>query len=138
MKSIIIALLAVFFMTSSYAEDDFELDCLTKAIYHEARGESLQGQIAVGWVIINRTLSSRFPDTICDVIYQRSQFSWTIKPPKIRETYAYELAKDVAHAIINRVHPDPTKGALYFNSLGLYPGGGSRLTLKINQHYFYK
>ncbi len=60
-----------------------ERACLATAIYHEARGEPEQGQLAVVDVILNRVNSSRYPDTICGVVYQnadkgkyRCQFSF--------------------------------------------------------------
>jgi hypothetical protein len=50
--------------------EERERRCLSKAIYFEARGEPLQGQIAVGQVIMNRVRSPQFPETICGVVYQ--------------------------------------------------------------------
>jgi len=57
--------------------------CLASALYHEARGEPTEGQIAVALTILNRTTSSAYPPTICGVVYQNShrynkcQFSYT-------------------------------------------------------------
>ena len=48
---------------------------LANLIYCEAGGEPYEGQVAVGAVVINRLLSSRYPDTVTGVIYQRKQFS---------------------------------------------------------------
>jgi len=53
-----------------------ELECLAGAIYFEAKSESLEGQLAVGRVVINRAKSGRFPASYCGVVYQRSQFSF--------------------------------------------------------------
>ena len=59
-----------------------ELQCLTEAVYFEARGEPVSGQIAVAQVVLNRVESPLFPDTICEVVYQndhllnRCQFSF--------------------------------------------------------------
>jgi spore germination cell wall hydrolase CwlJ-like protein len=50
--------------------EERERRCLATAIYFEARGEPLQGQIAVGQVILNRVRSPNFPETICGVVYQ--------------------------------------------------------------------
>ena len=50
--------------------------CLSLALYHEARGEPLNGQRAVAEVIMNRVESNRFPDTICGVVMQPNQFSF--------------------------------------------------------------
>lgn len=54
-----------------------ELACLEKNIYNEARGEIDEGQLAVAFVTIARALSGKFPSTICGVVYQNRQFSWT-------------------------------------------------------------
>ena len=47
--------------------------CLALAIYHEARGEPLPGQLAVGITIVNRVRSNAYPDTVCGVVYQNSE-----------------------------------------------------------------
>ncbi len=47
-----------------------ERDCLAQAIYHEARGESAAGQLAVANVIVNRARSNKYPSSLCGVIYQ--------------------------------------------------------------------
>lgn len=57
----------------SFAEGDRRL--LANLIYCEAGGEPYAGQVAVGSVVINRVLSSKFPDTVLGVIYQSGQFS---------------------------------------------------------------
>lgn len=57
----------------SFAEGDRYL--LANLIYCEAGGEPYAGQLAVGSVVINRVLSSKYPDTVVGVIYQKSQFS---------------------------------------------------------------
>ena len=57
----------------AFAEGDRYL--LANLIYCEAGGEPYEGQIAVGAVVINRVLSSVYPDTVTGVIYQRKQFS---------------------------------------------------------------
>lgn len=54
-----------------------EFRCLSQSIYHEARGEPLDGQIMVANVIMNRVKHKEFPNTICDVVFQRNQFEWT-------------------------------------------------------------
>jgi hypothetical protein len=54
-----------------------ELACLEKNIYNEARGEIDEGQLAVAFVTIARAQSKKFPSSICGVVYQNKQFSWT-------------------------------------------------------------
>lgn len=80
-----------------------EHECLAQAIYYEARGEPLTGQLAVATVIMNRTESSRFPMSVCSVVQQgggrhRCQFSyWCDGRPELpTEADAWQLAKRVA------------------------------------------
>jgi len=50
--------------------------CVALAVYHEARSEPIEGQIAVAQVIMNRVTDDRYPDTPCDVVFQYKQFSF--------------------------------------------------------------
>ncbi|RCW51556.1 cell wall hydrolase [Halanaerobium sp. MA284_MarDTE_T2] len=87
-----------------------ELNLLARAIYGEARGEPFIGQIAVGAVIINRVLSSQFPNTFAEVIYQNGQFS-CVSDGQINlrpNNTAFRAAREAING------KDPTKGALYF------------------------
>ena len=60
-----------------------ELDCLTKVIWFEARGESKRGKIMVANVVQNReSYGKPFANTVCDVVYQRNQFAWTREAKK--------------------------------------------------------
>ncbi|UYN99096.1 MAG: cell wall hydrolase [Devosia sp.] len=54
------------------AHANSERECLAQAIYHEARGESASGQMAVANVIVNRARSAKFPSSLCGVIYQNA------------------------------------------------------------------
>lgn len=87
-----------------------EVDLLAKAIYGEARGESLSGQIAVGAVILNRVKSPDFPNTIKEVIFQPSAFTavqdgqFYLKP----DFKAYEAAREALKGM------DPTHGSTYY------------------------
>lgn len=57
-----------------------EIDCLAKNIYFESANEPIEGKIAVAQVTMNRVRSSRYPSTVCNVVYQKvnntCQFSW--------------------------------------------------------------
>jgi N-acetylmuramoyl-L-alanine amidase len=62
------------------AESQPELYCLAMNIYHEARAESIAGQYAVADVTINRTLDTRYPNTVCKVVMQaKMKESWKTK-----------------------------------------------------------
>ncbi|MDO8576388.1 MAG: cell wall hydrolase [bacterium] len=63
------------FVPKDFPED--ERQCLTRNTYHEARGESEQGQYAVIFATLGRVLDKRYPKSICGVVHQRMQFSWT-------------------------------------------------------------
>ncbi len=79
-KMLASAAVSVFVYTTAFAEcSDFDrqVEVLALNIYHEARGEPIDGQQMVGEVVLNRVESPRYPDNICDVVYQRKQFSWT-------------------------------------------------------------
>jgi len=112
-----------------------EIRCLTDNIYHEARGESLAGQIAVAKVTINRTKHKSFPKNICEVVYQPYQFSWTIKKPKKPvDIEAWNNAKYAAYsALANKKHFP----AIYYHNLSVNPKWGRPLLTKIGNHVFY-
>ena len=55
--------------------------CLATAIYFEARGEPMVGQVAVAQVIVNRVYDERFPDTVCDVVKQGEYYTWNKSIP---------------------------------------------------------
>lgn len=59
--------------TPAFRLGGLEKYCLALAIYHEARGEPLPGQLAVGVTILNRVRSNAYPDTVCGVVYQNSE-----------------------------------------------------------------
>jgi spore germination cell wall hydrolase CwlJ-like protein len=62
--------------------DQHQLDCLATNIYHEARGESDMGKLAVAHVTVNRVKSRKFPNTVCDVVYQAQYSEWWAKQGK--------------------------------------------------------
>lgn len=85
-----------------------ETACLTNALYHEARGETLNGQKAVAQVILNRVKSDAYPDSICGVVYEnahmrnRCQFSFACdEVDDLPEEHdAYELLKGIAEGAV--------------------------------------
>ena len=124
-----------------------ELDCLAKTIYFEARGESQKGQRAVAAVVLNRVKSSRFPDTICEVVHQGGtasrdcQFSWWCdgRSDKPRDRKAWERSVAIARDMINGA-PDPTNGALYFHETHVSPSWRTQLrrVATIGAHIYYR
>lgn len=105
-----------------------EITCMAKAIYFEARGEGTQGQIGVGYVVLNRMADKRFESTTaCGVVYQRSnrgcQFSWVCdgKPDVIRSAQSYQLAREVAVQVMTRSVANPVDDSLYFRHRNVAP-----------------
>lgn len=97
--------------TNTPSGDDM-VKLLARLINGEARGESYEGQVAVGAVIMNRVKSAKFPNTIAGVIYQKGQFSCITDGQfnaAIEEnSTVYKAAQDAMNG------SDPTNGALYF------------------------
>lgn len=114
-----------------------QLECLSKAAYFESKGESDAGMLAVIHTTLNRVKDARFPNTICGVVYQKSQFVWTKHNPKVKEKDQYERARRLAQEAVGGKHKDWSRGALYFNSLHKQPKG-TICTVRIGGHSFYK
>jgi spore germination cell wall hydrolase CwlJ-like protein len=62
-----------------------EIECLSRNIYHEARGEGHVGMTAIAMVTLNRVKDPRWPKTVCKVVYQPYQFSWTHQKVKVKD-----------------------------------------------------
>ena len=93
---------------NGFSSADVEL--LAKVISAEARGESYEGQVAVGAVILNRIASPSFPDTLSGVVYQRGAFSCVYDSNWYQPVAA--SAKRAAQDAMNGW--DPSGGALYY------------------------
>ncbi len=154
LKNVVAALLATIVAYSASAdeyniidrEQDPELYCLALNIYFEARGESVQGQYAVADVTLNRVEAAQFPDSICDVVYQRRQFSWTHqirnpKNPSIAEREAWHDAQLYAVEIaVWEIQRGVTDGATYFHASYVRPRWrlSFEKTTRIGTHLFYR
>lgn len=97
-----------------------DLECLTENIYHEARGEGLRGWVAVGKVTLNRVNSKYFPDSVCEVVYQKYQFSWTNKKVDIHNEKLYSKIKDLAHTMLHNDVVSSVGDSLYYHADVLY------------------
>lgn len=121
-----------------------EITCLTDVIYHESRGESHLGKIAIANVVFNRIDSGKFPNNVCGVVYQKTgktyQFSWTKKKKKVNPEL-YDEIKKISKKIYADRHklPDTTNGATFFHSTSVSPRWkGLTKTAKIGKHIFYR
>lgn len=128
--------------------EERERRCLATAIYFEARGEPLRGQVAVAQVILNRVRSPIFPETICGVVYQGQhqkgcQFSFTCdgKTDNPRNDAQWAQAQDISRQIMGGELWLPEVGySTFYHANYVSPrwAGGMNKIDKIGRHIFYK
>jgi spore germination cell wall hydrolase CwlJ-like protein len=122
---------------------DAEQECLANAVYFEARGEPLQGQLAVAEVVINRAASGRYPSTLCGVVVQPAQFSFVRRgrmPQADRNSAAWRRAVGVARVAAARMAPRLLPpSCLWYHANYVSPSWGRRLerSATIGLHIFY-
>lgn len=126
-----------------YRADDSLSDeerCLAVAVYYESKGESLTGQMAVAHVVLNRVESRRFPNSVCGVVTQRSQFSFVRggRLPAARAGHQWETAKAVALAAVADAWDSPVGEALFFHATRVSPGWGKAKVATVGNHVFYR
>jgi hypothetical protein len=122
---------------------DRDLHCLATAIYFEARGESLDGQLAVGEVIINRTESRQFPRDYCGVVVQKGQFSFvrgSTLPSPPQHSAAWHRASAIARIAHENLWDSAADDALFFHASRVRPSWASRKLARaqIDNHLFYR
>jgi spore germination cell wall hydrolase CwlJ-like protein len=125
------------FTTAKNVKYENDIICLAETIYRESRGEPYKGKLAVGQVVINRVKHSLYPSNICEVVFQKYQFSWTIG---FRRFKATEEFKVLALRILLGSHELKTFTATHFHSNYVQPYWGKRLkkVAIIGNHIFYK
>lgn len=147
MKALLICMLVgtIVFSASVQAKEHIrsqQLFCLATAVYSEARGEPLAGQIAVAHVVLNRVNSGKYPSSICQVVYQPDQFT-DIKQskPKINSK-SWHRSVDVAASCLSGLVVDITDGSTYFYNPSKVrtPNWVHKLqkVVQINNHVFFK
>jgi len=128
-----------------------DLICLARNIYHEARGEPTAGQHAVAEVTLNRVASRHFPDTVCDVVYEKrfdtgrnrlvGAFSWTELDSVSKPTgLAWRRAVRAAEAIYDKQQEPTVKGALFYHSDSIEPRWAreKKQVARVGSHIFYE
>ena len=122
---------------------DQEQDCLATAVYFEARGEPVAGQLAVAQVVMNRVASGRYPTDFCSVITQPAQFSFVVHgrmPMADRASEAWRKAVAIAHIAQDKLtQAEIPSGVLWYHATYVSPSWGKRLTrqAQIGLHIFY-
>jgi spore germination cell wall hydrolase CwlJ-like protein len=137
------------------------LECLQKNLYFESRNQGYWGQVATGWVTINRVNSKYYPDSVCEVVYQgvhrngvpvrnKCKFSWYCdgRSDTPREQRAWEIAGEIAYQMLDACvvnldrescPEDITNGALYYHTKQVEPSWSKVYTVSasVGSHIFY-
>lgn len=118
-------------------------ECIAAAVYFEARGEPIEGQLAVAEVVLNRAASGRYPASICEVVKQAAQFSFVRKGTIPRIAKASEAwRKAVAIALVACEHLAQQIGSdvLWYHADYVSPAWGRNLSrvTQIGAHIFYR
>ena len=135
--------------------------CLALNTYHEAKNQSMIGQIATAQVVMNRVADDRYPNTVCEVVKQgphrpswenpekeypvkhRCQFSWYCdgKSDIPKNEKAWKKAQDYAYLVLyNRINLDVTEGATHYHATYVRPAWAKTKTrtTRIEIHIFYR
>ena len=119
-----------------------EQECLANAVYFEARGESIEGQLAVAEVVLNRAASGRYPADLCAVITQPWQFSFIRKgrfPKADRASDAWRKAVAISRIAQEKLADTLPSNVLWYHATYVSPSWGKRLSrqAQIGLHIFY-
>ena len=131
-------------VAATYTHKDFT--CLRDNIFFEARNQSTLGMAMVGVVTIERTKMSNFPNTICGVVYETAQFSWTRHRPKpnMKNKVEYKAWKMcgliAANLLLNSDGIDDIyKNVAYYHKTTIHPkwANSMRREFVVQDHVFY-
>ena len=131
-----------------------EFECLVEAIYHEARGEEFIGMLAVAGVVLTRKESSKYPNTICEVVHQAKTFKGKIIRNRCQFSYYFDglkeefkdvasalLAMDVAEMSLMGIQLKQTVGCTHYHASYVTPEWASDPHFKamgqVGAHIFY-
>ena len=130
---------------SAGAPLDEQAHCIAVAVYHEARGESLEGQLAVARVIMNRAASGKYPASWCGTVKQPWQFSFVnprtgVYPAVNESSAAWSKALGITRLAIANAVPTLSNDVLWYHADYVAPSWGRRLARaqKIGTHIFYR
>lgn len=115
--------------------------CLALNVYWEARNQALSGQLAVAQVTMNRVRDPRYPNDICEVVYDHRQFSWYWDglPDSPREPHAWLNARLVASAAIHGSGHAELERVTHYHAVYSQPYWKDAMTMvtTIGDHVFY-
>lgn len=128
---------------ASSAPLDAQLNCLATAVYFEARGETVDGQLAVARVVMNRAASGRYPPDWCSVVKQPAQFSFVRHgefPNVDANCQAWRRAEAVAQLAVANIVPSVSTDVLWYHADYVAPSWrrGLQEVQQIGAHIFYR
>ena len=125
--------------------------CLALTIYHEARDQPIDGQIAVAQVVINRIHNPRYPSTVCDVVQQgpvtwhgpvigECQFDWWCdgKSDIPKDRRSMRRARVIAEMVLAGKLADRVNGATHYHSTSVSPEWKLKFIARIGNHLLYR
>jgi len=136
--------------TESIESIEKNLSCLALNIYREAGHEPFEGKVAVAQVTLNRTQHPQFPNSVCEVVYQKNsfmgkvvcQFSWycdSVHKMRPINKQAYDESYRVAKMVyLEDFKLESVKSALYYHADYVNPNWGKKKVTKIGAHIFYE
>jgi len=122
---------------------DEQTNCLATAVYFEARGESVEGQLAVAHVVMNRAASGRYPSDWCSVVKQKAQFSFVRHgefPYADVNSSAWKKAEAIAELAVANIVPSVSSDVLWYHANYVAPSWRRNLqeVQQIGAHIFYR
>ena len=124
--------------------DEEEIHCGAQNVYFESQGEPDLGMVAVSQVVINRVNDARWPNTVCEVVWQNKQFSWTHDGKSDRiatnSQYRQRLWIKAVYMFMIAYGEDITNGATHYHSVKVKPWWAKNMivTAHIGNHIFLK
>jgi spore germination cell wall hydrolase CwlJ-like protein len=120
-----------------------EQECVATAVYFESQGESLEGQLAVAQVVLNRAASGQYPASLCAVVKQKAQFSFVRNgrfPRVDTACESWRKAQAITRIATQRLTSTVPTSVLWYHANYVAPKW--RLNLKkvdkIGAHIFYR
>ncbi len=120
-------------------------NCMVDNILYESRSESYEGMMAVANVTMNRYMSDDYPDTVCGVVYEPKQFSWTHmlsvmdEIDEVVEAEVIHQARIIAADVLTYRYEDTTEGAMWYHRDDVSPDWKTdyRVVMVLGRHIFY-
>jgi spore germination cell wall hydrolase CwlJ-like protein len=110
-----------------------DIDTLARLVYHEARGETIKGQIAVVEVVLNRCLSEAFPDTVEEVVFQKRGDVWQFSPaPYLSTAEPSETQYEAVYEALSETEYILTEETVFFSTEPY----NDHVSAIIGNHYF--